>query len=238
MLRSGRSILALAVSFAFCAQGADISTRPDEYVARAKQFFRRFYPGLDSGLRAVTIDGNRLSNGAASDRTNSFTIELYDLDPKPGTDAAACWCSASVLSATFIFDWQTENKGLIIMSAGGSVVNGRTDRFAKEMNSHPKWSDTQVTAALNDAGAKFGPHHKAEFLRALPIEELKPWVGELEVVSADFSLRDFDEERRPSEVDPYWIVQAKWHGPDGREKGCTLIFEPFDGKLKSIRRDF
>jgi len=55
---------------------------------------------------------------------------------------------------------------------------------------HREWSDEEVVKAMNEAGAKFGPEHKAELLRALPLEGLAPFMGgEIEVVSAEFRAR-------------------------------------------------
>jgi hypothetical protein len=169
------------------------------------------------------------------DLMNVFRIELYDLELKHGVSPPASWCSSPVLGAEFVFDWQTGSKELVIFAVGGPLVDASTSKFVEAMKKHPGWSDAQVITALNDAGARFGPDHKAAFLRALPIQELKPFVGELEVVSADFHLRMKDGEGKPSAVNPYWYVQARWHGP-GREARCALMFEAFEGKLTSILR--
>jgi len=57
--------------------------------------------------------------------------------------------------------------------------------------------------------------------------------GEFEVVSVEFSLRPGTAKK----ASLIWGVRAKWHAPDGREANCTLVFEPFEGKLQSISRD-
>jgi hypothetical protein len=104
------------------------------------------------------------------------------------------------------------------------------------MKRHPTWSDAQVVAALAAAGAKFGPDQKTEFLRALPIEDLKPFIGgQLEVTSADFFLRLQSLDGESEEVDPFWHVGAKWHGTGGREKQCLMNFEPFEGGITSLQ---
>lgn len=229
MLNSVRQLTVLIASWAVCAQALPVDAKPDDYVLRAKQFLLTQYPSLDRNLRAVITDGNRLGEPGVM---SNFTMELYDLQPKDNPHT--CWCSAPALSARFVFDWQTENKELISISAAGPILNGRSDRFVEEMIKHPGWSDTQVITGMNEAGAKFTPDHKGEFLRAVPVENLKPFVGELEVVSATFYLRERDEEGRRSKVNPYWLVQAKWHGPDGHERQCRLLFEPFEGRLTSL----
>jgi hypothetical protein len=81
-----------------------------------------------------------------------------------------------VLSARFLFDWQTEKKELLDVRAYGPGVFGRRDKFAEEVARHREWSDEEVVKAMNEAGAKFGPEHKAELLRALPLEGLAPFM--------------------------------------------------------------
>jgi len=230
---SSRAILTFAALFGLYTHAATTDRRPDAYLARAKDFIRTFYPGLDEALTPVITDRVGLKG---LDAMNFFGIEFCDLEPKLNESPAECWCSDPALLADFVFDWQTESKELVRMDANGAVAEGRTHKFAEEMNKHREWSDTQVIAALNAAGAKFGPGHKAEFLRAFPVEQLKPFVGgELEVVSAEFYVRPSNPETRRSEIHPFWHVEAKWHGSEGREALCILIFEPFDGRLQSFQ---
>ena len=238
MLKFAKCIWFFAACCAFCAHAANNETRPDDYIARAKQFLRAFYPYLDYNLRAVIIDGSRLieSGSVGSDRMNVFDIELHDMDPKPRTSSAPCWCSSPKLSATFLFNWQSVAKELLTMTSGGPILDARTAKFREDMKSHPAWSDTQVSDALKAAGARFGADQKAGLLRVLPLQELKSFTGDLEVVSVEFHLRDIDSEGKRSAVNPYWAVKANWHGPDGQERGCNLTFEPFEGKLLSFYR--
>jgi len=226
-------MLASVALLVLCVGSSPAATRPDDYVARAREFIRIFYPGLNGSLKPVITDWHNLSG---PDVLNFFTIELFDLEPKDTKESPACWCSNPQLNATFTFDWQTAKKELVVMAAGGPIAEGRQDKLAEEVNKHPKWSDAQIIAALNAAGPKFGPDHKAEFLRALPIEKLKPFLGgEIEVLSAEFSLRyrTFEEAH---EASLSWIVQTTWRSSDGREATCNLAFEPFDGHLTSLMR--
>ena len=235
-----RNALALVAVFSFCAPTLTGGTRPDEYVARAKQLIRRLYPDLDRLLQPIIVDGNRLRDpdSMGPDLMNLFTMELYDVEARRGGVAPTGWCSDPVFSAHFLFDWQTEKKELVDMTAGGPGATGRRDRFARDVTGHPDWSDAQVASALSDAGARYGPGHKAELLRALPLEELKPFVGgDLEVVSAEFFVREFGAETKTSKVSLSWIVRAKWRSSDGHEARYTLAFEPFEGRLEMIHRN-
>ena len=229
-----RRIPASVALLVLCVNASPAATRPDDYVARAREFIRIFYPGLNGTLKPVITDRHDLSG---PDILNFFTIELFDLEPKDTKGPPPCWCSNPKLSATFAFDWQTERKELVILTAGGPIAEGRRDKLAEEVNKHPKWSEAQITAALNTAGPKFGPDHKAEFLRALPIEKLKPFLGgEIEVLSAEFDLWYRDSEQESREADLTWLVQTNWRSSDGREAKCNLVFEPFDGHLTSLMR--
>ena len=91
MLKSARSwLLILLASWLSCAQALPNDMRADDYFGRAKQLLRRLYPGLDRNLRAVLIDENRLNESGSPDvgRMNHLTIELHDLEIKPGTDSS------------------------------------------------------------------------------------------------------------------------------------------------------
>jgi hypothetical protein len=219
-----------------CAQPSSIAPRPEDYVARAKQLIRRFYPGLDPYLRPVIMDENVMGGPEIRDSgiTNSFTLQLRDLGLnglRPGTQKADGWCSEPVLQAQFRFDPQKHE--LFELWVWGHPVTGRQFELAKEVDGHREWSYERISAALNDAGAKYGPDHREQFLHALPLESLRPFVGgELKVESVEFQAR-FDDAATLC-----WWVEAKWRSPDGRETECRLTFEPFEGRLESFSRDF
>jgi len=237
MLTSRRSrsknALTLVALSAFCAQASGAGRKPDDYVGRARQLIRTLYPGLDGRLQPVIIGlPLREPDSIDPDAMNFFDMELYGPETKPAQAPAACWCAPPVLRAHFTFDWQTESKELIDLSVHGLAVHGRNDKFGEEVEKHPEWSDARVAAALKEAGARYGPDHRAEFLRALPLEKLRPFMGgEIEVASAEFNTR-----AGSAGDGPYWFVRARWHSPDGRVADCTLVFEPFEGNLQSISR--
>jgi len=229
---SRNTVILLALSV-FCARAATDTTRPDDYVTRARQFLRSLYPGLNGRLRPVII-GNRLVDPlrVSPDNMNLFSMLLFDFDlglmGEPVKDA---WCEDPPVRTLFGFNWQTADKELDTLEVYGPLIGGAAERFAAEAAKHPEWSDAQVATALNEAGAKFGPDHKAEFLRSFPREQLKPFMaGDLEVVSAGF----YFERTAQMLLPPAWVVQAKWHAFDGRESDCTLVFEPFHGYLTQI----
>ena len=225
------ALIALILSV-FCTSATG-ATRPDDYVARARQLMRALYPGLSGRLRPVII-GNRLVDPVARspDTMNTFTMLLYDFEiglaGEPTKDA---WCEGPLVSSVFGFDWLAEVKELHHLRVRGPLIEGDAEKFAAEFAKREDWTDAQLAAALREAGAKFGPDRKAEFLRSFPREQLRPFMaGDLEVVSAEFYF-----ERNPQmQLPPTWLVQTKWRALDGRESDCSLTFEPFHGYITSI----
>lgn len=242
MRKHNRNAPALAALFASCALAAAAGDRAsigaENYAARGKQLLATLYPGLEGRLSIVVL-GNHLRDGPISrpDLMSFFTVDLYGPPPKADQRCQVCWCSDRVVTAQLAFDWQTKDKELYDLSVSGPAIRGRRDNFAEEVDKHPDWSDARITAALNEAGAKYGPDHKAEFLRALPLEELKPFVGgELKLTSVEFHVR-LGTSGTTKEAGMTWIVLARWHSPDGRETDCTMAFEPFAGLLTMLVRN-
>ena len=254
MLQSAKTLSAIMALLACGASGAADDPRPDNYIGRARWFLRALYPGLDTVLIPLIQDHNRLGD---PDEMNLFLIELYEPDhPLPGklsssrenevhdqiqpegsNSPAGCRGKTPVIGADFDFDWQTEDKPLVRAWVWGPAVRGRLERFVEEVARHPEWPERRVLAALRDAGAKFAPDHKADFLRALPIQGLKPFVGALEVKSAEFRLWEPAADGR-SKAELTWIVRGNWHSPDGRqEANWVMAFEPFEGRLLRFMRD-
>jgi hypothetical protein len=214
-------------------------TKPDNYFARAKQFIRAMYPGLDGNLRVVLTDENRLREPDSTDpdSMNHMLVQLYDLEPKRGESQPPCWCAAPTLSARLLFDWQTQRKELLQVVIGGSAIESRSKQFNEQLAKRALTSDAEIIKAMSEYGAKFPPSQKSAFLRFLPLAQLKAFTGEVEVVSAEFNLRQLDADGRHSTAEPRWTVRGAWHGPERQVRTCTMVFEPFDGNLMSFRRD-
>jgi len=240
MSKFARNLSALVLSFAVCAQAAPADTSPDNYAARARRFLRVLYPGLSPTLNVTIRDHHRFGD---PDTLDMFTMELdqpekgpakpllnlngqlYQLY-EPGPCPAACACPNPVLSADLGFDLQAQTNELQRAWVSGPLVRCRLDTLAGNIHENSEWSDARILDELKAAGAAFGPDRKTEFVRSLPIEKLKPFVGEIQVISTEFQVRELT-----------WLVRAKWHSPDGRFEGDSfLTFEPFEGKLIQFDR--
>jgi hypothetical protein len=174
--------------------------------------------------------GKTCSTGRSGpDAVNPLEIHLYEAYTKPWNPTYSEHPDPTLTSR---FQFDTERKDLIRLSVWGPFLTSRLDKLKKEVDKHPDWPDARVVEALKSAGAKFGPDDRAEFVRTLPLKELEPLTGRLEVVSAEFRVRFTPAEGNRPGSDLRWSVEAKWHSPDGRhEADCLLILEPFEGAL-------
>jgi hypothetical protein len=138
-----------------------------------------------------------------------------------------------LLTAYFDFDTESRLEGVSI--SGESVVNdARNSRISQSVNAHRNWTDSQIARALKDAAAKYGPEDKSRFVAALPLQELTPFLGALTIKSVEFQMRH--EQPGGAVPELYWVVEGVANPAEGRVHSYTLCFEPFDGKLISLRR--
>ena len=208
------------------------ATRDDDYVARGMQLLRALYPGLKHVYVEIEDEHDLDDRPAANpDAINPFEINLYDHSrPEKPRGPEDTERPARLLSARFQF-WVAKHE-LSALWVSGPFVDGRLERLTMELDEHPDWPDARLVKALKAAGAKYGPDDREAFLRALPLKELEPCTGPMEVTSARFDLRfNADEGGKPKAI-LTWFVDAKWHSPDGRyEADRTMTFEPFEGAL-------
>src|SRR5262249_34671508 len=144
-----------------------------------------------------------------------FTIVLYEHPyPVVVTNRPPAPQRDPLLWARFQFNLQTQE--LLLLTIGGPFVDERRQKLSEEVDQNPQWSDERVVQELKRAGAKFGPNDREEFLRELPLKNLEPFTGRLEVVSADFNIRSepFDDDVKPEAL-LSWRVEAKWHSANG-----------------------
>lgn len=214
-----RRILAISTLLALGAPALAGAPKPDNYVERALQLLRSLFPAL-GGAKAVIFDEATLGTQVNPDVMNLFSIKLIgSQDPAP-------------LGALFRFDVKTHDLRDVVIS--GPFIDDRIDKMEKEVNEHPEWSDEEVVARLKAAGARFGPDDRDAFLRAIPLKQLEPVIGTLELGHADiFPLRNEFADQPTATL--RWIVDAKWHSADGKYEADTrLSFEPFEGALQSF----
>jgi hypothetical protein len=232
--RRTKHAVALAAVCVLCTASTG-EPRDDDYVARGLRLLRALYPGLHHvHVNIGYADELEAFPSGYPDVVHRFWINL-----SPSVMGLPPWTpdlakrAEPVLGASFEFD--LEKRLLRKVWVSGPFVDGRLDKLKKELDEHPDWPDSRLVEALKAAGAKYGPDDRVAFLRAIPLKELEPYTGRMEVISARFGVRfPADEGERPK-ADLTWFVDAKWRSPDGqREAFRTMTFEPFDGALKDF----
>jgi hypothetical protein len=223
ILKNIRDASILIASLVLRGHAADGHARLDDYIVRAEQFVRTFYPLVDGHVVIRDLQPfHPLPGGVGPDVIGTFDVELDHPEGAP-----------SPISVYFSFDWRS--KHLSILSAIGPDVTAEYDAFVKKVEQNTTWSNAEIAMALSEAGAKFGPDHKDDFVRWLPLKELRLYVGELKVVSVDFIPRDSEASEGQS-ASLFWAVRANSRDSKGSRSSYLLTFEPFEGRIVSISR--
>jgi len=119
----------------------------------------------------------------------------------------------------------------------GEVVHTKQNQAIQELiESHPEWSEDQEIHALKEAGAKYGPADKEQFIKSLHLEKAERFLGRAKILSVDFNSPSPDHEGNFAAGALDWAVHAEAELPDGAHVKYLLSFEPFDGKLVGIHR--
>lgn len=210
------------VSAAFCADD----------VADAKAAIIGLYPELKGkDLHVGITDGGPLEMPG---QLTNFTVVIQQPSHQKLSGGQ---CPTPVLSVDVTFAVTSTDHQLFLFGAGGPVVNeDRIKRITDEVDSHPEWSDADVLSALSKAGARFGPSAKKELLDQVPIKGLSVLMGDIDVESAEFKIRDASQMREhlPS-ASLVWVVKVSTRN-NNRKLAYQVMLEPFDGKVTWIER--
>jgi hypothetical protein len=201
-------------------------------IADAKAAIIGLYPELKGKDLHVSIaDGGLLETpGPLSEFTMLVQHASHEVLP-------AGQCQIPALSVTFTFAVTNTDHQLFLFGAGGAVVNeDKIKRITDEVDSHPEWSDANVLSAMSKAGARFGPSAKKELLDQLPIKGLSVLIGDIDVESAEFKIRDASQMREhlPS-ASLIWVLKVSARSND-RRVTYQIMLEPFEGKIVFIER--
>jgi hypothetical protein len=162
----------------------------------------------------------------------TFTIPTSPAETSPDPQHHAENCSKGpiypkqFLTSAFAFG---EGGELLNFSATGPAVGNQNayGEVSKLADEHPEFSSNQVAEAMKQAGAKFGPNDKKDFVNNLPIAILERFLGKIRLISVEFTGLD-----RP--ILPMWIVIAKAKTTAGNNTAYEMRFEPFKGDLISL----
>jgi len=204
-----------------------------DYASRAKGIIRALYPGLAPPPRMTIIDG---LDWDAPGAINVFYVELCDISFEQLKASGLPPCPKPVLKAYLAFDFRKEEKELADIYLTGPAPRGRQDEFAQMMRGHNDWSKEQVVEALKAAGAKYGPDKKQQAIKALPLAELRPYMGDLKVESARFYVTDSRDWEQDAKLwgGCVWLVPITATARSGNKTHYIFVVEPFGGRVISI----
>ena len=219
-----------------CLSAVAQETPQDQFdkVATAQRFLRALYP--------ETRDKNYIMNIAASTQFDYNWAFLSDLDVWIGPSdrrsgdtnppGHAYWKKPQVLSA--LFQFRTSDQFVDQVSIQFVPLESKLEAVRAQVDTHQQWSDREVIAVLERAGAKFGPNNENALRKEVPIDAIEPFIGKFRIESAEFSLRHKQAPRSLAEL--YWEVDGTSILPNGRAARWSLVLEPFAGRLQSLTR--
>jgi len=137
------------------------------------------------------------------------------------------------LSASFNFDVPGRLEHFV---ANGPAIENREEdrRLHAVLHCNPAMTGEQIATTLKESGAKYGLNDRDKFRKNLPIKELEPFLGKLEVVSLEFSQMDGGGAKLP-----VWITCDVWMRAtqkDGTQLHYRATFDHFKGALESLNR--
>jgi hypothetical protein len=210
------------------------------YVFMAQEFLHSTYPQLNDRHLTITIVGtyafdlpaepvrrfslyvgegqkDRILGYVGGLAKNSRPQDLGPIHPK------------QYLSTGFTFG---ENGLLLFFGAEGDAVRdpALVAAFGQAWQAHPEWTEQQVTSALKQYGAKYGPANREELLKNLPVDLLERYLGKLTIQSAEF--KGF-EPKAPL----HWMVKMVAKDVRGVQTNYTLLIDPFKGSLTNLASD-
>src|ERR1700676_86287 len=135
------------------------------------------------------------------------------------------------LTAAFVFDKEGR---LASFTANGPAINdGEANNAVYEVvRSHPEVTDAEIASLLKQSGTRYGPDDKEEFIKNLPLKQLQPFLGNLELMSVRYPPLGHD--RVTLSMWPCWIVDVFATQKDGTKLRYRMTFDRLKGNLSTI----
>lgn len=122
-------------------------------------------------------------------------------------------------------------------AASFDAVHAKDLKAVRDLvESHPEWAETAAIRALKQAGARYGPAEKEEFVNSLHLEKAERFLGRLKLKSVEFNGLSPIHTGNFAAGSLDWVVQAEAELPDGTHVDYGFTFEPFGGKLIFVSR--
>jgi hypothetical protein len=235
MSASVRRIIRVGIALGILLLAIRVSraTPPDicDSFCVAKRLLAVFYPELRGERAMVKISGD--SPFDVDGPMVSFQLAVStSLPVKPGVGVVGAPAMENRLTAQLRIS--PGPGGIQEMQSFGSEVNEeKVEQLSKLVAAHEGWSEAQLVEALEASGAKFRPSQKEAIVRALPLSELEPLLGQIRLESVTF-------ETRSNSVPPLplldWGVKFTATRASTVDH-CILLLEPFDGRVSALHCD-
>ena len=157
--------------------------------------------------------------------------------PKPDCKPKVIGAPMRVLLSRF---WFRDDGSLRDFDAEGPALEQIPSyrAFIEFLHANQDATNAEAAVGLEKAEAKYPPKNKTNFRNGLPLPLLQRFLGNLRVVSVEFSPPSDDSRFTGT---PVWTVLATHESENGPSITYEMRFEPFGGLLiwlrdKSIRR--
>jgi hypothetical protein len=234
------------------AAQAPVSNDRETVLSLAHDFLRTAYPELSGKDFTLNFSTNAPLDGSWREIYEILfkVITPPHLEVSPVTDSSGLTTvlseegvTSTVVQGRIRF---TRSGRLVEFGAGDSEViySKQNADFRALVKSHPEWTPEQAAHALKDAGARFGPADKEQFIKSLQLEKFTGFMGRLTIESVEFQSplndpnSDWPSSKWDEEDSSQWAVKVHSHWPVGDDWTYILFFEPFNGKLIGILNGF
>lgn len=183
--------------------------------------------------QGVVLDFDSHPYLESDDFPTRFDIAISEVPPiSPTQNRISEADRVGHLGARFEFD--ARDHSFVSLFASGLFVNSdKQEDLNKLVDSHPEWSETQVTEALVSAGAKFGPGEKVKLLAGFPAQNLEQVVGKIHITSSEFTFRG--NKTPPFYAVMQWTLNFQATIGGHSDEYFTLV-EPFGGRVTMLGR--
>lgn len=236
----------------FCAVAACLPMRAQNSAAKApsilhydrmqtvEMFLDAVYPDLAQQKGMLTFQNYEFNIG-----TGVGNIYVHFLQCRPGSGVpvssqraqfhpcpAPLLCFPSPYLSASVKLRSTDRHPVAGLGAGGELVLSELGPLREEIRKHGEWSEGQMLEALKRAKPSFGPDHRAEFLKSIPVETLYEFTGcRLDPGTARMWVARLGGPPDVPEIHVEWLVSGKIKNSGDT---CTATFEPFHGRLLTI----
>jgi hypothetical protein len=205
----------------------------------AHDLLQVFYPELFDKKHRVTLCVTAPGDDAWLELAGVyFTVTQADVNPlQKLIDSHPQTTDHVILGGSIWLPLIEYGRVQTLVAHSDAVHEQQLEDVRQMVASHSEWSDTQISNALKQAGARFGPTEKEAFVNSLPLNRAERFFGrKIKITSVEFRYpsRDPDGRFKASGLD--WVVNADAELPDGTRPSYFLVFEPFEGKLTFLQQ--